>query len=72
MNTTIGHKLPPAHGHRRDSRSVNALLRKLQPGDSVLLPRRLRDSIYVRAKRVHIQIATRIVDADTFRLWRTG
>jgi hypothetical protein len=63
--------LPPPHNQRQDTLpGINALLRQLKVGDSVLLPRREREGVYTRAKFLGIRISTRVAD-DTVRVWRT-
>jgi hypothetical protein len=50
--------------------SISSLLRKLQVGDSIVLPRAKREGIHARAKAAKVKIATRALHADSFRVWR--
>jgi hypothetical protein len=63
--------LPPKHFRRPDGVSgLTALLRKLEVGESVALPRRERENLYARAYRLKIRISIRLVDPTTIRVWR--
>jgi hypothetical protein len=53
-----------------DLPGINALLRQLKVGDSVLLPRKAREGVFARARPLKIRITTR-VSGETVRVWRT-
>jgi hypothetical protein len=62
----------PPRSSNVNPNSLSSLLRKLEPGDSIVLPRAEREGIHARAEAAKVKITTRVLDADSFRVWRVG
>lgn len=61
-----GVPLPPAIGKT----GLAALLRRMEVGDSVVLPYARRGSITTAASHMGMKMTTRRLDADMMRVWR--
>lgn len=50
---------------------MSEVLKRMQVGDSVVVPVTMRPNLNVYADRIRIRVVTRKVDTDHIRVWRT-
>jgi hypothetical protein len=51
---------------------LTSILRQLQVGDCVRMPRAAREGVYARAAKLNIKVSVRRASEDTVRIWRTA